>query len=166
MSTRGHRNAMGGGGEQCIAAERTSRLFQNVLDIVGQSKQDTFHIELKMLYNVVWYGNIFEPHWTKSPNFLFSSSDDALFPAHVNQPFSTYDRDNDADNAANCADRLKGGWWFKTCTAGSGDPMQSKLNGEYSYPVINSGQDYRGMRWGELQGKEIRGSRMALRRVR
>ena len=63
------------------------------------------------------------------PNFPFSSLDDALIPAHVNQSFSTYNRDNDANNAVNCADRLKGGW----CTEGSSnDRIQSNPNGEYS----------------------------------
>ncbi|XP_038058748.1 ficolin-3-like [Patiria miniata] len=65
------------------------------------------------------------------------------------QPFSTYDRDNDADGNANCAAQLKGGWWFKTCTGGDGnvDLVPTNLNGEYSYPVNYTGQDYRGMRW-------------------
>ncbi|XP_038059731.1 angiopoietin-4-like [Patiria miniata] len=73
----------------------------------------------------------------------------SLTDVSLGQPFSTYDRDNDADGNANCAAQLKGGWWFKTCTGGVGnvDLVPTNLNGEYSYPVNYTGQDYRGMRW-------------------
>ncbi|XP_038058745.1 ficolin-3-like [Patiria miniata] len=72
----------------------------------------------------------------------------SLANIHSGQPFSTYDRDNDADGNANCAAQLKGGWWFKTCTGGVGnvDLVPTNLNGEYSYPVNYTGQDYRGVR--------------------
>nr|XP_038058751.1 ficolin-3-like [Patiria miniata] len=85
----------------------------------------------------------------------------------VGQPFSTYDRDNDADGNANCAAQLKGGWWFKTCTGGVGnvDLVPTNLNGEYSYPVNYTGQDYRGVRWaGALEfGGQILSCRLAIR---
>ncbi|XP_038062302.1 ficolin-3-like [Patiria miniata] len=73
----------------------------------------------------------------------------SLIDVHTGQLFSTYDHDNDDDGNANCAAELKGGWWFKTCTGGVGteDLVPSNLNGEYSYPVNYTGQDYRGMRW-------------------
>ncbi|KAH8418409.1 hypothetical protein KR222_009301 [Zaprionus bogoriensis] len=31
------------------------------------------------------------------------------------QKFSTFDRDNDADAAIDCAARLHGGWWYGAC---------------------------------------------------
>ncbi|XP_038058746.1 ficolin-3-like [Patiria miniata] len=90
----------------------------------------------------------------------------SMTDVHSGQPFSTYDRDNDADGNANCAAQLKGGWWFKTCTGGVGnvDLVPTNLNGEYSYPVNYTGQDYRGMRWaGALDGQMSRSSLMVRR---
>ncbi|XP_038059730.1 ficolin-3-like [Patiria miniata] len=90
----------------------------------------------------------------------------SLTDVSLGQPFSTYDRDNDADGNANCAAQLKGGWWFKTCTGGVGnvDLVPTNLNGEYSCPVNYTGQDYRGMRWaGALEfGNQILSCRIAI----
>lgn len=36
---------------------------------------------------------------------------------HNNLPFTTFDRDNDGMPGNNCAEMLKGGWWYKSCTA-------------------------------------------------
>ncbi|XP_038058750.1 ficolin-3-like [Patiria miniata] len=66
----------------------------------------------------------------------------SLTDVHSGQPFSTYDRDNDADGNANCAAQLKGGWWFKTCTGGvwNVDLVPTNLNGEYSIPSTTRGK--------------------------
>ncbi|XP_033628169.1 fibrinogen-like protein 1 [Asterias rubens] len=54
-------------------------------------------------------------------------------PPSNGQPFTTYDQDNDAEPDLNCADELKGGWWFNRCTeTGWGVGRHSNLNGEYS----------------------------------
>ncbi|XP_038058759.1 ficolin-3-like [Patiria miniata] len=96
-----------------------------------------------------------------------SSTGNSLPDVSSGQQFSTYDRDNDADGNANCAAQLKGGWWFKTCTGGVGnvDLVPTNLNGEYSYPVNYTGQDYRGVRWaGALEfGNQIISCHLAIR---
>lgn len=42
------------------------------------------------------------------------NSEDSL-SAHVGSKFSTKDRDNDTDGFRNCAEVLKGGWWYFDC---------------------------------------------------
>lgn len=50
------------------------------------------------------------------------SAGDALRP-HRSMYFSTKDKDNDKSKS-NCAERFKGGWWYKSC-------LYCNLNGEY-----------------------------------
>ncbi|XP_038058738.1 ficolin-3-like [Patiria miniata] len=90
-------------------------------------------------------------------NYALGLKDISFANVQVGQWFSTYDRDNDADGNANCAAQLKGGWWFTTCTGGVGnvDLVPINLNGEYSYPVTYTGQDYRGVRWAGLANGQI-----------
>ena len=52
-----------------------------------------------------------------------STADDSL-SSHNNQKFSSYDRDQDGHRDLNCAQRFKGGWWYKDC-------HDSNLNGVY-----------------------------------
>ncbi len=87
-----------------------------------------------------------------------------------NRPFSTYDRDNDGDAAANCAGLLEGGWWFDFCSGVPYDGyhgriVESNLNGDYSYFVDYLDQEYRGIRWSTWEGKQIVKSEMKMRRV-
>ncbi|XP_038057057.1 ficolin-3-like [Patiria miniata] len=99
-----------------------------------------------------------------NPSFPLGHS---LTDVHTGQPFSTYDHDNDDEgNDTNCAALLKGGWWFKTCTGGvdTEDLVPSNLNGEFSYPVNYTGQDYRGMRWAGAFDGPIRPCEILIRR--
>ncbi|XP_071790631.1 uncharacterized protein [Asterias amurensis] len=68
-------------------------------------------------------------------------------PPSNGQPFTTHDQDNDAEPDLNCADELKGGWWFNRCTeTGWGVGPHSNLNGEYS--EIPPNDEYgRGIVW-------------------
>ncbi|XP_071806540.1 techylectin-5B-like [Asterias amurensis] len=52
-----------------------------------------------------------------------SSAGDSM-AYHNGQPFSTKDQDNDGYNGGDCAQRVKGGWWFNFC-------LHSHLNGQY-----------------------------------
>jgi hypothetical protein len=50
--------------------------------------------------------------------------------------FSTKDKDND-ENIENCAEGLKGGWWYNSC-------HRSNLNGQY----LGAGErSAKGIRW-------------------
>ena len=49
---------------------------------------------------------------------------DALTGGHNGMFFSTKDRDNDAKQSSDCAEQLKGGWWYGAC-------FNASLNGPY-----------------------------------
>lgn len=108
---------------------------------------------------VLWYIYILFSHCSSVP---FLSVRDAL-GMNSDQPFSTYDRDNDGRNGTNCAMIHGGAWWYHggnislssdcftwrnemeglndTCTL-------SNLNGDYRYA------DYRGIFWDGLAKNE------------
>jgi hypothetical protein len=48
-------------------------------------------------------------------NFLEGNGGDYLL-FNQGQRFSTFDRDVDSHNSANCAESFVGGWWYKDCT--------------------------------------------------
>ncbi|RXM92552.1 Ficolin-1 [Acipenser ruthenus] len=65
--------------------------------------------------------------------FLGGPAGDSL-TFHNDQPFSTFDKDN--DNASfNCAVTVSGAWWYQTC-------YSSNLNGKYSKEAIQYGIDW------------------------
>ncbi|XP_071837000.1 uncharacterized protein [Apostichopus japonicus] len=44
-----------------------------------------------------------------------STPDGYALSYHLNQQFTTKDRDNDAHGSVNCASHYKGAWWYNTC---------------------------------------------------
>ena len=75
---------------------------------------------------------------------------------HSNQEFSTKDHDNDVSYHTNCAERYKGGWWYRSCHS-------SNLNGLYlSGPRTSSGE---GIKWFRGHRYSLKFSEMKLRRV-
>ncbi|XP_071790814.1 techylectin-5A-like [Asterias amurensis] len=84
-------------------------------------------------------------------------------PPSNGQPFTTHDQDNDAEPTMNCADELKGGWWFNRCTeTGWGVGPHSNLNGEYSQEPLDD-QYGRGIVW-SLTYPQITRTEMKMRR--
>ncbi|KAK7491033.1 hypothetical protein BaRGS_00017729 [Batillaria attramentaria] len=57
-----------------------------------------------------------------------------------NQPFSTYDHDNDAYSGVNCASQHHGAWWYNYCT-------WSNLNGLYTHN--SNDRDWKYVVWHE-----------------
>ena len=53
---------------------------------------------------------------------------DSLIVYHKGQQFTTRDRDNDGSFQLNCAEHVKGAWWYKACG-------KSNLNGQWQGPV-------------------------------
>ena len=81
-----------------------------------------------MITDIVWWRRRFLGHDV----VLYAG--DALTQQHLNQRFTTKDRDNDHSPYGNCADWYVGGWWYNNCYAANlngesrhGDPM----NGVY-----------------------------------
>ncbi|XP_033627167.1 uncharacterized protein LOC117290043 isoform X1 [Asterias rubens] len=79
-----------------------------------------------------------------------------VFESLNGRTFSTYDNDNDNDGQ-NCADVVKAGWWFDDCA------VESNLNGEFSHR-LDSGLEYRGIRWFTWPGRQIVKTEMKMRR--
>ena len=59
---------------------------------------------------------------------IYVFSDDSM-RYHNNQPFSTFDRDNDKNRNENCAKKNKDGWWYNTC-------FLDNLNGFYHKGLV------------------------------
>ena len=79
------------------------------------------------------------------------------FSTHINQEFSTRDRDNDVQSA-HCAQRFKGAWWFFNC-------HPSNLNGRYLSGTHSSFAD--GVNWYHFRqyNYSLKVSEMKLRRI-
>ncbi|XP_058066380.1 ficolin-1-like [Anopheles bellator] len=63
---------------------------------------------------------------------------------HLNESFSTYDKDN-SKATFNCAASFKGAWWFYKC-------HRSHLNGEYLQGKLPDAMDSRGLIWVDFRG--------------
>ncbi|XP_071790094.1 uncharacterized protein [Asterias amurensis] len=93
---------------------------------------------------------------------------DSLSPPQAGNghPFTTYDSDNDQDSGLNCADSLKGGWWFDTCgTESVGSILYSNLNGEYGQGLTGSLAFVRGITWSTYRNYVFVETDMKMRRV-
>ncbi|MGH0185600.1 UNVERIFIED_CONTAM: hypothetical protein FKN15_018621 [Acipenser sinensis] len=66
--------------------------------------------------------------------FLGGPAGDSL-TFHNDQPFSTFDKDND-NGSLNCAVTVSGAWWYQAC-------YYSNLNGKYSKEAIKYGIDWK-----------------------
>ena len=60
--------------------------------------------------------------------------------SHNGQPFTTIDNDNDILETDNCAEKYKGGWWYRSC-------LNSNLNGLYLNGDHTGSQRGQGMVW-------------------
>ena len=69
--------------------------------------------------------------------------------------FTTHDVDNDRDNNYNCAEKYKGGWWFRKCHC-------ANLNGLYLAGHHNSYAD--GVNWAN-HSESLKRAIMMIRKV-
>ncbi|XP_050091551.1 ficolin-2-like [Anopheles aquasalis] len=78
---------------------------------------------------------------------------------HLNESFSTYDRDN-SKALFNCAAKFGGAWWFYRC-------HKSNLNGEYLRGKLPESQDSKGVMWNSFRGSlySLKSSKMMIRPV-
>ncbi|XP_071837053.1 fibrinogen-like protein A [Apostichopus japonicus] len=91
-----------------------------------------------------------------------ADTDGGYFPGgyalsyHLNDAFSTFDRDNDIFSSTNCAVIFHGAWWYKYCAA-------SNLNGNY----MAADDDRSSIRWYNLPGgwNNIKYTEMKIRPV-
>lgn len=79
---------------------------------------------------------------------------------HLNESFSTYDRDR-SKAAFNCAVAFKGGWWFYRC-------HRCHLNGEYLRGKLTEAQDSHGLMWMDFRGDKysLKATKMMIRPIR
>ncbi|XP_059164080.1 techylectin-like protein [Physella acuta] len=63
------------------------------------------------------------------------NTSDSLSLLNNNQKFSTFDRDNDADAARNCAVNFHGAWWYAGC-------HYTNLNGIYGSTEFGKGMEW------------------------
>jgi len=61
-------------------------------------------------------------------------------------PFSTADRDNDLHSTHNCAEGVKGAWWFKKC-------FRVHLNARY-WTQPNAAPNWEGIIWNIWKGSQ------------
>ncbi|XP_059216757.1 fibrinogen-like protein 1 isoform X2 [Stomoxys calcitrans] len=103
-------------------------------DIVKYAKYDNFAI-----------GNEESGYELKDIGNYEGNAGDAL-SFQKGYKFSTKDKDNDFNEWLNCADEMKGAWWYDNCQA-------SNLNGLYykngEVPISEQG---RGITWGKFHG--------------
>ncbi|XP_052760931.1 tenascin-R-like [Mya arenaria] len=83
-------------------------------------------------YQVFELGNLKSKYELTVDGYEGTAGDSLSY--HSGQPFSTYDRDNDA-HSTNCAAVYKGAWWHKSC-------HQSNLNGEYGNDAYGTGLNW------------------------
>ncbi|XP_035788010.1 ficolin-1-like [Anopheles albimanus] len=78
---------------------------------------------------------------------------------HLNESFSTYDRDNSKAHF-NCAAKFGGAWWFYRC-------HKSNLNGDYLRGKLPESQDSKGIMWNSFRGSQysLKSSKMMIRPV-
>nr|XP_016931665.1 fibrinogen-like protein 1 [Drosophila suzukii] len=81
-----------------------------------------------------------ESYALKSLGKYFGTAGDSL-QYHVNEMFTTFDRDNDKSETGNCASPEVGGWWYLNCS-------QSSLNGKYYKEGYDAGSKGNGITWG------------------
>ncbi|KAI0210493.1 Ficolin-1-A [Lamellibrachia satsuma] len=120
------------------------------LHAVTAQKEYTLRIDLGDFEGATRYA--LYPNFTvasESDNFtlyhgLYSGTAGSSFRWHHGMPFSTRDRDNDA-NENSCAEFFGGGWWYhKNC-------YSSNLNGPYFHDP-HATQDRGGVHWGAWRG--------------
>ncbi|XP_070174937.1 microfibril-associated glycoprotein 4-like [Littorina saxatilis] len=89
-------------------------------------------------------------------DFVGGTANDSL-TWHSGQKFSTYDADNDAFSTVNCADKLRGSWWYKACA-------ESNLCGDYKH---NSSTPLKqGLTWKSWKGATTYSMKSVIMKIR
>ncbi|KAK7093021.1 hypothetical protein V1264_008682 [Littorina saxatilis] len=89
-------------------------------------------------------------------DFVGGTANDSL-TWHSRQHFSTYDADNDVFPIVNCADKLRGGWWYRECA-------ESNLCGEYK--PSSSTPLKQGITWRGWKGTTTYSMKSAIMKIR
>ncbi|XP_017124554.1 ficolin-2 [Drosophila elegans] len=119
-----------------ITALNPQELYIQLVDFSGEERYSHYN-----LFNV---GNVYSNYSLTQLGLYSGSAGDSL-KYHLNQPFSTFDRDHD-NSTTNCAARFKGAWWYKDCL--SSNLNGAYLGGNYTDPDLLGS----GITWGEWKG--------------
>jgi len=88
-----------------ITALEPQELYIQMIDFTG--------VKRYAHYNLFSVGNVYSNYSLTQLGVYSGSAGDSL-RYHLNQPFSTFDKDNDK-SSINCAARYLGAWWYKDC---------------------------------------------------
>ncbi|PRD27603.1 UNVERIFIED_CONTAM: Techylectin-5A [Trichonephila clavipes] len=99
-----------------IFALTNQRLYSIRFDLKAMDGEKRF-----ALYDTFWIDD--ENHkYTLHIQDYSGDAGDSMIQTHGSQKFSTKEQDNDSNEKGNCADSIKGGWWYGEC-------HQANLNG-------------------------------------
>ncbi|XP_016928110.2 ficolin-1 [Drosophila suzukii] len=119
-----------------ITALEPQELYIQMVDFTGAKRYAH--------YNLFSVGNVYSNYSLTQLGVYSGSAGDSL-RYHLNQPFSTFDKDNDK-SSINCAARYLGAWWYKDC-------LYSNLNGAYLSGNYTTPDLYgSGITWGDWKG--------------
>eukprot|EP00794_Sanderia_malayensis_P020634 gene20634-22669_t len=139
-------------GYQCLPG-LTGKLLKMAVTIKHRNLGNlTYHA----LYGSFEIGSESDGYWLTIGGYSGNAGDSLTY--HNNMKFSTYDRDNDLDDAGNCAERYEGAWWHAKCHF-------SNLNGLYPKLPLQYSETPKYMTWKSLRESygEITYSEMKLR---
>ncbi|XP_060655145.1 fibrinogen-like protein 1 [Drosophila nasuta] len=136
-------------GEFFLGLEKIHLLTQSQPHELFVFLGDFFNETRYARYNNFVIGNEKEFYELKELGTFSGTASESMQP-HINQKFSTPDR----DSSNNCAKYYSSGWWFSNC-------YRCNLNGKYIY--FDNGTDVNGIEWRWWKARPMKFAQMMIR---